>query len=210
FYDNYYNKLQEILKAYVNGFPSIDSIYLYSEYTNSILSATENTSLSNFKDTGWLGCLDTDTTDFQIYFRAKYDYYPYVLSIIKPLNVNGYKAAIVINVNLNNLSPLTELKQNSTQAIYLISDDSEILFRNHQRALAEPIALIPELSNFCPEESAYTALITDQNVTYAYTQLHSDLYPWSYVMVTQLYEYSSKLSSSRAIFTTMLISLFLP
>ena len=206
-YDGYYSKVQEILKAYANGFPSIDSIYLYSRYSDTILTATEHTTAGYFSDNSWLEQLD-GTEGFVFYFRAKNNAYPYVLSILKKRNVNGCPAAIMINVNLEKLSCLTQISKDPYSQICLVSDEGQILFRNRQRELTEPLSVIEELSCFQPEKEENTVLIHDNKVAYTCSQFHSADYPWSYVMITHLQEYTARLSSITALFVTVFFSFF--
>lgn len=206
-YDGYYSKVQEILKAYANGFPSIDSIYLYSQYSDTILTATEHTTSGYFSDNSWIDQLDKEE-GFLYYFRAKNDAYPYVLSVLKKLNVNGYHAAIMINLSLEKLSYLSQINTDPYSQIYLISDEEQILFRYRQRELSEPLSTIPELSNFQPDTNENTLLIRNQNDAYTYSQIRSADYPWSYVMVTHLQEYTSRLSGFTALFAALFFSLF--
>ena len=206
-FDDYYIKIKEILNAYVYGFPSIDSIYLYSQYTDTILTATLHTTTALFDDTGWMNVLSENNTGYYIFFREMRNSYPYVLTIMKQLEINGYKAAIVINLNLANLIQYAEVNKASNQSAYLISDECEILFRNRQEALTEPLNTIPELTNFRTDVETYTELIENGTTPYTYCQIHSEKYPWSYVMVTHLQEYTSRLSSFKALFLTIIFAL---
>lgn len=208
-YDGYYNRVQEILKIYVNGFPSIDSIYLYSQCSNTIFTAFERVSCEHFSDIHWMADLyENDSEEIEIYFRAKQGVYPFVLSIMKQINHNGFQGAIIINLKLENLSQLVEIGKEPYQALYIVSDNGEILFRNNQNTLTEPLSNVPELSNYQEDLSGYTVLVNGQSAPYVYTQKHSSYYPWSYCMVTHLQEYTSKLSSSMAIFVCLLFCLF--
>lgn len=219
-YNNFYSQIQQILKAYVHGFPFVDSIYMYAECSDMIITNTERTSSGYFSDNNWMrylsGKTDTsdnlyisdDAEDFQLFFRAKNDAYPYVLSIMKQYDVRGKQAAIIINLNLGKISQLKELNTDPHQKIYLISDDSLILFRNHQRAVTEPVSLIPELSHFQENTDSLTVLTDTVSNPYTYTQFHSSQYPWSYVMVTYLQEYTSRLSTSNALFVGLTAALF--
>lgn len=207
-YDDFYGKVQENLKAYVNGYSSIDSIYLYSGYTDSILTATEKSNTSYFSDMNWKDHFVENPDGFQIFFRAKNDAFPFVLCVMKQLKVNNYDAAIVINLNLGKLSYLTEISETPYQEIFLVSDDSYILYRNRQRELTEPLSTIPELIHFDPQASSLSSLSAGSEDAYTYTQIHSANYPWCYVMVTHLQEYTNRLSNSRAVLVALFFALF--
>lgn len=207
-YDEFYGRVQENLKAYVNGYSSIDSIYLYSGASGTILSSAERTSLTYFSDRNWMEHLHEKPEDFTFFFRSKNDAYPYLLCIMKQLQVKGHDAAIVINLNLANLSNLTEVSSNPYQEIFLVSDDGNILFRHHQRALVESLETVPGLSVFTGSKNTFSTLIDDGTDPFTYTQVHSADYPWSYITITHLQEYASMLSSSRALLSAFLFALF--
>lgn len=207
-YDDYYTKLQTILQAYVSAFPSMHSVYLYSENTGTILSSTSRTKLNLFSDISWTKYLGNSEESFQIIFRAVGDSFPFVLTILKEVDINGYTAVFVINVDLSKLAQLAQINETPYQSVYLVSDDGQIVFRNGQRAISEPLSTIPELINFYPETDFYTELIDNDTAPYTYTQKHSENYPWSYVIVTHLQEYTSRLSSTKAMFIAVIFSLF--
>lgn len=207
-YDDFYGRVQENLRAYVNGYSSIDSIYLYSGVSGNILSANERTNISYFSDQNWMAYFTENPEDFTVFFRAKNDAYPYVLCIMKQLRINGQDAAIVINLNLGKLSHLAQISNEPYQEIFLVSDDGEILFRHHQRELAEPLSTIPELSCFSRRQDTFSTLINNDTRPFTYTQVHSTRYPWSYITVTHLQEYTAMLSSSRALLMALFSVLF--
>ena len=207
-YDEFYGRVQENLKAYVNGYSSIDSIYLYSGASGSVLTSNERTSIAYHSDRNWMEHLSRESGDFSFFFRSKNNAYPYLLCIMKQQQVNGHDAVIVINLNLGNLSHLTEVSSNPYQEIFLVSDDGNILFRHHQRALMESLETVPELSAFSGSKDTFSTLIDDGADPFTYTQVHSADYPWSYITITHLQEYTSMLSSSRALLSALLFALF--
>ncbi len=208
-YTDFDLKVQETLRAYVNGYAAIDSIYLYSQFSQSILTATERSNLTYFRDLNWMVQLtESEPDSFQIFFRAKNGSYPYLLCIMKQLKVNDYDAAIIINLNLSNLSYLVNNGKDPYQEIYLVSDRGDIVYRNRQRELEEPLSLISELAPFQASAKTRTLLVTDTDSPYTYVQIPSSQYPWYYVTVTHLQEYTSRLSSTRALLSALLLSLF--
>ena len=164
-YDEFYGRVQENLKAYVNGYSSIDSIYLYSGASGSVLTSNERTSIAYHSDRNWMEHLSRESGDFSFFFRSKNNAYPYLLCIMKQQQVNGHDAVIVINLNLGNLSHLTEVSSNPYQEIFLVSDDGNILFRHHQRALMESLETVPELSAFSGSKDTFSTLIDDGSLS---------------------------------------------
>lgn len=208
-YTDFDLKIQETLRAYVNGYSAINSIYLYSQCSQSILTATECSNLTYFRDLNWMAQFtESDSDSFQIFFRAKNNSYPYLLCIMKQLKVNNYDAAIIINLNLSKLSYLINTGNAPYQDVYLVSDKGDIVYRNCQRELEEPLSIIPELTCFLPDKDTRTLLVSDTDSPYTYVQIPSSQYPWYYVTVTHLQEYASRLSNTRTFLSTLILSLF--
>lgn len=205
---NIHGSLQETLKTYVNGFPSIDSIYLYSGRTGDIITSSTQESIRYFSDLNWMDHFSENPDKYTIFMRSKNDIFPYLLCIMKQLRTGGTDSAIVINIDLSRLASLNELEDNPYQKIYMVSDDGQIMYRSGQRELFEPLETVPELENFNPEIREGSSLCgTDRN-PYTFTQIKSETYPWHYICVTYLTEYSGQLSSSRAIFIALVFALF--
>lgn len=208
-YQSFYFQIQETLKSFLNGFSYIDSIYLYSECSNTILTAYDRITLSYFSDTNWMEQISKENDGFSYFFRAKNSSYPYLLCVVKKLTVNGYSSAIVINLNLGKISQLTDFGNDPLQEFYLISEDNRILYRNLQAELSEPISLIPELVHFKADSKQYTILTNTGDSPYTYAQLHSTGHPWHYVLITRLDSYTAQLSSSRLLFLGLFAALFI-
>lgn len=207
-YDEFYIRMQETLNTYINSHSSIDSIYLYSEISDSFLTKTGHIKRASFSDTNWMKHMKSDSTALQIFFRAKNDTYPYLLCLMKHLKLDNHNAVIILNLNLGKLSYLTEVKKDAYQEIFLVSDSGEILFRNRQESLSEPLNAVPELSNFQNTADTFSVLIENASDPYTYSQVHSSEYPWCYVSVTHLQDYTSQLSSSRALLVALFSALF--
>lgn len=207
-YDEFYARIQDMLKSYVNSHSSIDSIYLYSEISDSVLTANNNMRVDYLSDLGWMERFTEEPDGLQLFFRAK-NAYPFVLCIMKQYKINNKNAAIILNLNLNNYSQIVSISDNPYQEIYIVSDDAEILYRNRQRELTEPLDTVPELASFQASKETHSLLVENVFEPYVYSQVHSSEYPWSYVSITHLQEYTSQLSSSRALLTALFCALFI-
>lgn len=207
-YGDYQMKIQEILKAYVNGFPSIDSVYLYSMINKTIITPTLQSKSAFFDDSDWIENIENAEDGFSIFFRKKNGLYPFFLTVAKKLTIDGHQAAVIVNVNLHNFSALQKITNNPYQEIFLISDEGDIVFRNGQEDSFESIDLVPELVNYQPKLNTYSDLI-ENGSPYVFLQKKSETNPWTFVMITHLQEYTEKVSSSRALFFTVAFCLFL-
>lgn len=200
-YPDYIDRIQEHLNAYTDSHSSIDSIYLYSSCSDTILTSNLYKKTEDFSDKNWFSMLQNQTENFEIFFRAKEDSFPFVMTLIKQLKSNGHDAAIVININLSMLPHLKQVRVNPYQEMYIISDNGEILFRNGQRNLPEPLDTVEKLAHYQMNVDSYSFLQDDES--YTFNQVHSSKYPWSYVLVTYMSEYTNRLATSRAFSYTL-------
>jgi len=208
--EDIHKRLQEKLVGYVNSNTAIDSIYLYSERSNMIISQNGTSAVYNFSDVGWMEYLTEDIpASYQFISRPHAYNYPYYLTLLKQLNFNGLHAAVVININLDNLSLFEDMDTHHFN-IYIVSDNQDLIYRKNRQSYIETLDLIPELSEYHTTAEPYSFInINENNHTYAYTQIHSDKYHWSYVLISDLETYSSELSSRRAILVTILMAIFM-
>ena len=207
FYAELQERIRELLTALVYGNSAIDSVYLYSGKRDSILSTQGEFPFSSWSDNTWVEYLDLEPDHFYHFFRSKNNAYPYLLTVMKVLDTGDEVSAIIINVDLNKLSHLQEISNVSYQDIFILSDTGDILFRNNQRNLIEPLETVPQLVHFQKENASYSYITSDATDTYVYAQHHSSKYPWYYVTVTHLQDYNALLSDSRATFAALFCSL---
>lgn len=210
-YPAYQVRIQELLAAYTNSYASIDSIYLYSEMSGTLITANAARPLSYVSDRNWMDSLDkvTNSGDILIFPRAKNDSFPYLLCIMKVLNINGHKAAIVLNLNLSNVSYLTRVEENPYTSIYLVSDDSEIIYSYHQRELTGSLDEFAKLHTPYETRQPMSEVIADGKSPYVYAQVHSSGNRWYYVTTTDLEAYTDLLSSNSTFLTVLFMLLLL-
>ncbi len=205
-YADLQGQIRNMLLYYVQGNSAIDSIYIYSGRNQAVLTNSwTDYPIHNFTDGEWISKINDENMDkLQMFFRSKNRAYPYLLSIMKAIDTDPYKSAIIINVDFKNLSALKEFSKNQSQSIYIVSDDSMILYRHQQEALLEELEVVPELEHFQADAQSHSCLISDQNGSYVFAQMHSDKYPWSYVTVTYLGDYAAHLSSTQALIVSLM------
>lgn len=199
FIEGYSRRMQDQIKAFQNGNQAIEAIYLYSESTHMLYTATQQIQFDSFTDRSWMEYLNPDSYGFSIFPYAMNDIYPYVISVVKQFNVNGHEAAIAVFVNLSRLALISELNQSQYQELYLISDDNEVIFRYNQQEITEPLSVSKSLDYY--DSGVMQKAILDSNDfdPFTFIQVHSADYGWSYVLITHLQEYTNRLSSSRAL-----------
>ena len=203
-----YIRLQEKLEGYVNSYSSIHSIYLYSENCNTIITSSGRNPVTSFSDLSWMKYFTDEPEDYTIFSRAKDDFYPNFLCIMKQVKVGNSNGAIVINLMLNKIPILTTTQKHYSD-IYIINDDSQVIYHSNQRYLMEPLSISSHLKHYSADMQEYSCISKENKKKYAYTQLHSSDYAFSYVLVTHLENYSRELFSRQTIFFTIFMGLFL-
>lgn len=200
-----YSRISYETYAYMNSLAYVDSIYLYSPASQTVMEsgAKYPQSLSSFKDINWLDRVEESQEDSYILFaREKNDHYPCLLTMIQSLETPIGNGAVLINLNFSKMSFLSTYEAELMQSLYIVTDDGAILYRHNQENILEPLEVIEELSHFDSTQASLSAFI-DGNTPYVYVQQHSDHYPWYYISVTYINEYSARLSdisSAMAIF----------
>jgi len=209
-FSDIHNRLASQLSAYAGSLDYIDSIYLYSAASQSI--ATNESlvpkALSIFDDINWMNSLSQASDDpYLLFARKKNDLYPYLLTMLKPMTSANTSGAIVMNLDLSQITFLSSYDTDLVQDIYIISDEGKILFRDNQEDILESLETVSELSIFAPAQMSSHAFI-DNDMPFVYVQQHSQYYPWYYVTVTYISEYSARMTSITSSMLTFLTGIF--
>ena len=210
-YDNYEARLQELLRSYTYSYYSIDSIYLYSELSDTVITDNSVKPLETFQDNEWYGKLFGESAEenMLVFPRAKNGVFPYLLCVMKPLNVNGHRAAIVLNLNLSRISYLTDVDTDPYQEIFLVTDDWQVMYSHGQRELLLPLEQFPKLAGMKATKTVCAQTVSDAPEPYVMAQIHSSDYDWYYVTITNLAAYTDLLSQNTTFLTLIFAALFL-
>ena len=210
-YDTFEPRLQELLRAYTYSYYSIDSIYLYSELSDRVVSDSSVKPLASFQDNDWYEKLlgQESEENMLIFPRAKNGVFPFLLCVMKPLRINGYRAAIVLNLNLSKVSYLTDVDTDPYQKIFLVTDDQQVMYSSGQRELLLPLDQFPKLSGLKETRSVCAQTVSNVPEPYIMAQIHSKDYDWYYVSVTNLAAYTDLLTRNSAFLTLIFAALFL-
>lgn len=124
------------ISEYISGFMQIhtyiDSMYIYSEINDNLITSHGLCPLSDFDDTGWLATYrNADNSPISFFRRCHDNGYPRYITALRPIfnNAGRKVGAVVINLNIEYLSTLSmDLSQkifiaNKNSVIYS-SDDS--------------------------------------------------------------------------------------
>ncbi len=189
-----HNQIYNQLLAYKEGFPAIDSIYLFPTHGGEVFLSSSRTPTitkqlkSTDKNVLPIG-QELDTITFIP--RTKNELYPHLMTIYLPVIERDMKALIVLNINISKIPVLLNEESNTFQDIYIISDGGELLYRKGQQYVPEPLNIVPQLKHFDPSQNFYSEYVSGAE-SYIYVQEHSNKYDWYYVTVSMPQSYISK------------------
>ena len=177
----------------------IDSIYIYSEQTDTVIMDNNSIPLSDLSDTDWISAYHAVTSPKgTIIPRSKNNVYPQLITIIKPIYVaDEKKGAIIMNINTQSIyNSMLYQQYKDGRLFFLVNADnkiiisSELSYFNTYPDNIGPNTLTIE-SN--PKNSVYE--INDKN--YVVLSGDSSISDYKYISAYPLELYEHKLSTMK-------------
>lgn len=192
------------LLSYKQSFSSIDSIYLFPSSHKELFTSGGRTPSNPYyaTDSNWNENIDS-ITEKTLVFRSKNGFYPHLISLYYPVYQSEKKGMIIINIDASRISVLQDSKDNTFQSVYIVSDEGEIIYRNGQKDIPEPLDTVTQLRHFDKNLDYYSEYVNESS-PYVYVQQHSKDHPWYYVTVTYTQGYVGKTYN---IFTSLIAAL---
>lgn len=177
----------------------IDSIYIYSESTDTVIMDNNSIPLSDLSDTDWISAYHAVTSPKgTIIPRSKNNVYPQLITIIKPIYVaDEKKGAIIMNINAQSIyNSMLYQQYKDGRLFFLVNADNKIIisselsyFNTYPNNIG-PNTLTIE-SN--PKNSVYE--INDKN--YVVLSGDSAISDYKYISAYPLELYEHKLSTMK-------------
>jgi len=202
------------LNMYSNTFQYIDSIYLYSELKQSVLTNRYVGSASLLKDQTWYEYYENINENKTFVQPREYkDWYPYFLSVYYPIYIDNNKmGAIIINLNIRDLRTVIESNNGGFfEDLYIVDNsDNSILYNADMSHYQKNIfSLFEDVPSYSKEE------FTSQSVN-----IHGDEYlmsrnniedlDWSVISLLSLKHFEETNESIRTfIYLSIIGSLFI-
>ncbi|HIT85988.1 MAG TPA: histidine kinase [Candidatus Ornithomonoglobus intestinigallinarum] len=108
----------------------IDSVYMYSEHSNTAFVGGSEQPMNEIRDDGWLDSYESlDDRRGMIMTRIKNDTYPPLITIIKPIYVSDEKmGAVIMNINSQQLYRATVSNRYSNgQEFFMLDGDDKLM-----------------------------------------------------------------------------------
>lgn len=177
----------------------IDSIYIYSEPTDTVIMDNNSIPLSDLSDTDWINAYHAVTTPKgTIVPRSKNNVYPQLITIIKPIYVaDEKKGAIIMNINAQSIyNSMLYQHYKDDRLFFLINADNKIIISSelsYFNTYPDNIGLNTLTIESNPKNSVYE--INDKN--YVVLSGDSSISDYKYISAYPLELYEHKLSTMK-------------
>lgn len=177
----------------------IDSIYIYSEQTDTVIMDNNSIPLSDLSDTDWINAYRAVTSPKgTIIPRSKNNVYPQLITIIKPIYVaDEKKGAIIININAQSIyNSMLYQQYKDGRLFFLVNADNKIIISSelsYFNTYPDDIGLNTLTIESNPKNSVYE--INDKN--YVVLSGDSTISDYKYISAYPLELYEHKLSTMK-------------
>ena len=177
----------------------IDSIYIYSEPTDTVIMDNNSIPLSDLSDTDWINAYRAVTSPKgTIIPRSKNNVYPQLITIIKPIYVaDEKKGAIIMNINAQSIyNSMLYQQYKDGRLFFLVNADNKIIISSelsYFNTYPDDIGLNTLTIESNPKNSVYE--INDKN--YVVLSGDSTISGYNYISEYPLELYEHKLSTMK-------------
>ena len=177
----------------------IDSIYIYSEPTDTVIMDNNSIPLSDLSDTDWISAYHAVTSPKgTIIPRSKNNVYPQLITIIKPIYVaDEKKGAIIMNINTQSIyNSMLYQQYKDGRLFFLVNADNKIIISSelsYFNTYPDNIGLNTLTIESNPKNSVYE--INDKN--YVVLSGDSSISDYKYISAYPLELYEHKLSTMK-------------
>lgn len=177
----------------------IDSIYIYSEPTDTVIMDNNSIPLSDLSDTDWISAYHAVTSPKgTIIPRSKNNVYPQLITIIKPIYVaDEKKGAIIMNINTQSIyNSMLYQQYKDGRLFFLVNADNKIIISSelsYFNTYPDNIGLNTLTIESNPKNSVYE--INDKN--YVVLSGDSAISDYKYISAYPLELYEHKLSTTK-------------
>ncbi|AEE95922.1 histidine kinase [Mahella australiensis 50-1 BON] len=180
----------------------IDSIYVYSEENNYIITSTRSTGqLSSFADVEWLNFYQEQKPKANAWIEPRSVKWPldsnvsYFISSFRlaPLYHQRKAGAVVINIDVNKLARLiNNASRGRFENIFIVDKYGRILYNADTSLINKSMSYIEYLKGFSPDPGTDPLIRDIGGVKSIISFVKSGYNDWSYISVIPLVQYEQK------------------
>ncbi len=209
-----WKRLVSKLKTYSYGIECIDSIILYSNTYDRMISDSLSGNITREAlmpipvdtakgeseyDTGWVEFLpEVEKNSTFLAIRTVGNGYPHVLTVIKNYQKLGLNATVIINLNLKALYSTVWTSSDDDTEAFVLDRDGKIFLSKGKTNLYEDMSKYSALDQFEYSSEHKSALVEASETSYSYSQDYNEEYGFYFVSATRLSDYRALVAHEQA------------
>lgn len=200
----------QLVRALPLIYKYIDSIYVYSEYNQSVYIGERKSPIKELKDISWLEEYNKlEDISGRTIPRLKNNNYPKLISIVKPIFIDREKkGAVVLNINSEKLhNIITTEKYQNQSSIYLLNDSGSIIMSSEEDQFGNSIKDIPYLKDVMESGSDPSVIKNIDGMDSVISVTPSARFGFTYISITSMLHYQNKLNQLRSQILLLIILL---
>ncbi len=186
----------QLVKALPLIYKYLDSIYVYSEFNQSVYIGERKSPIDELRDISWMKeYKNINNISGSTIPRLKNNNYPKLISIIKPIIIDKEKkGAVVLNINSIKLHNIitTEKYQNQSD-IYLVNDNGDIIMSSDESQFGNNIKNVDYLNEVAADEYSGSVIKNMEGVNSVVSVIPSGKFGFTYISITSMLQYESRL-----------------
>jgi len=191
-----YEKIKEYIS--LNGiiFHYIDSIYVYSEKNQKIVSKNDAASLADFSDISWIADFEQINNDeIRLVSRKKQNSGKSCITLIKPvwMDVKNRIGAVIINIDPKELTRLTKNNNSLNDEFMMVSNSGDILYSYDTSILGLSTGLLEHIDKVLKSDEASPIEILAGNEQATAMMLKSAFYDAKFIYMFPIANYQYKM-----------------
>ncbi|MBD2843870.1 sensor histidine kinase [Paenibacillus sp. IB182496] len=189
--------IDQTLSMFTMIYNHMDTIYVYSEVNDWVISNRDSSALSNFEDLTWYGdyAANEEERSFVV-ARKKNGKYPLYLSLVRPVYLfQSLKAgAVIVNMDMQRLGRLIQQSARSdSKEWYIVSADGEVYYHEDHDLFLTHLALAEAWPSYEELEQEGVSAIREWNGQQSVVSMvASKAHDWIYVSAQPLNLYEEK------------------
>jgi two-component system sensor histidine kinase YesM len=211
--DNTTTKIKDTIKSYTAIYKYIDSIYVYSEKNNVVITQTGITGFDDFEDNNWVNDYKSlKDGSIKKIMRDKNGVYPHILTFVTKISVpgvTGVGGGIVVNVDIEKFSEAIHANSDYAYEYVMIVDENNRIVFNSKGTDIFNILSDEKMKEVTDKDDTYICLTKIDNIDNIISMVKSKYYDWKCISVLPMELYNKKIGTANNIIMLLILGLFI-
>lgn len=197
YYDDYAKDCMRDLELLTKTFDYLDTLMIYSEASGLLLDR-HGAYLPKDEDQTWLQVYNNiDDSRIHLLFQRKNNRYPYWITVICPIRLQGRSAmvgAVVLHANIEDIGQLIGDTMANGQQLYILDNDNRMYYSSDYRYIGEQDFAPDSLSFLIGREKDFSEMTVQDGEEYVVSCVHSEVTEWKYVFLSPYKAYHERIN----------------